>query len=364
MQRVRKSPKAVEEGYVPTYYPGAADIGNATLVEVTAGIQMRGMDFTLSKARTVSLRGHVIAPAGVNRQRAMIMVSPRGERFWNLTRRARALDPQGAFDIAEIGPGAYSVTAFLQDGKTSYSARQQVDVGASNIEDLILNLSEGAELSGQLRFEGRTPPGMAGISIALESPAEFGFRFGAAPYAQVKDDGTFVVSHLASEVYQVRLRWLPDGYYLKSVRIGDDELKEVGIDATREIGGPLLLTVSSNAGQIEGLVTNAKEQPVPGVTVVLVPEPKKRERFDMFQHLSTDQYGRYTFKTIEPGEYKLFAWEDVERGEYTDPEFLTPVENRGVAIGIQEGSREHADLKLIPAKPPDKPVQRAQPKTR
>lgn len=54
-------------------------------------------------------------------------------------------------------------------------------------------------------------------------------------------------------------------------------------------------------------------------------------------------------KNLEPGEYKLFAWEDVEYGAYTDPDFLRPFEDRGQSISVQEGSHENVQLNVIPA---------------
>jgi hypothetical protein len=54
-------------------------------------------------------------------------------------------------------------------------------------------------------------------------------------------------------------------------------------------------------------------------------------------------------KSIAPGGYKLFAWEDVESGEYQEPEFLKRFETLGHSVGIREGRRESAQLKLIPA---------------
>ena len=354
MPAARTSPKTAEESFAPTYYPGATDIANATALELAAGTQLRGVDFALSRVRTASVRGHLNAPPGVNRQMVMIMLMPRDSAYWTGMRRARAMDMQGAFEVAGVSPGSYNVTAFIQDGKRTLSANQHIDVGGGNLEDVTLNLSAGSELAGQLRFEGRTPPSLTGVDVGLDEFAGYEFRFGPRPNAEVKEDGSFTLTNIAGEVYRARVRGLPDGYYLKSARLGDDEVKDTGIDATREIAGPLLLTVSSRAGQIEGVVLNAREQPVPGAAVVLVPEPKKRERYDEFTHVTTDQYGRYTIKTIVPGEYKLFAWEDMEPGEYMDPEFLKPVEERGSAISIHEGSREVSDLKLIPAKPSPK----------
>lgn len=351
MRAARPASKAAEESYVPTYYPGTTDIGNATAIELASGTQLRGMDFTLFKTRTVHVRGRVNLPPGVKSQMVMITLLLRGPFISDFMRRARVLDPQGAFEVTDVHPGSYSLSARVQEDKTSYSAHQQLEVSGSNIENVVLNLSPDSEMAGQLRFEGQPPPGLTEIRIFLDDPEPSHIRFGPTPGGEVREDGSFTLSHVGSEIYRARVHGLPAGYYLKSVRIGDDELKEAGIDTTRGAAGPLLLTISDRAGQIEGVVLNAKQEPTPGATVVLVPEPKKRERYDAFKQVATDQYGRFILKTIEPGEYKLFAWEDVEPGEYMDPEFLKPVEERGYAVNIHEGSRESAELKLIPATP-------------
>ena len=53
--------------------------------------------------------------------------------------------------------------------------------------------------------------------------------------------------------------------------------------------------------------------------------------------------------SVEPGEYKIYAWEDVEFGAYQDPDFVKPVESHGQAVTIKENSREDLQLKVIPA---------------
>lgn len=345
--------KTADEHYLPTFYPGTADIGNATVIDLATGAQLRGMDFVLLKGRTVHVRGHVNAPPGVNRRMVMIMLAPRGV-FREFMRHTRVLDPQGTFDVADVRPGTYTLGAMARDEKTSYSARQQLEVNGSPIENVVLNLSPGFEMSGQLRFEGQPPPSLIGMRVSLGLPDSAGMGFGPPRFGEVREDGGFTVPNLGNEIYIVHVHGLPDRYYLKSVRLGDDELKDTAIDTSHGAAGPLLLTISANAGQIEGVVLNAKQQPAPGATVVLVPEPKKRDRYEDFKQVTTDQYGRFLLKTIEPGEYKLFAWEDIETGEYMDPAFLKPVESRGYPVSMHEGSRETAELNLIPVKPPAK----------
>jgi Polysaccharide lyase family 4, domain II len=95
-------------------------------------------------------------------------------------------------------------------------------------------------------------------------------------------------------------------------------------------------------------VLNGEQQAAPGATVVLVPEPKLRDRQDAYKTATSDQNGRFSLKNIGPGDYKLFAWEDIEPGIYMDADFLRPVEDRGHSIGIHEGSRETVHIGLIP----------------
>jgi hypothetical protein len=67
----------------------------------------------------------------------------------------------------------------------------------------------------------------------------------------------------------------------------------------------------------------------------------------LFKTTVTDTTGHFSITGVAPGEYKLFAWEQIEEGAYQDPEFLKPYENQGQAVAIREGSRETAQLKVI-----------------
>ena len=51
---------------------------------------------------------------------------------------------------------------------------------------------------------------------------------------------------------------------------------------------------------------------------------------------------------ITPGDYKLFAWENVEAGAWQNPDFIQGYENAGRPIRINEGSNESLQLPVIP----------------
>jgi hypothetical protein len=47
---------------------------------------------------------------------------------------------------------------------------------------------------------------------------------------------------------------------------------------------------------------------------------------------------------LPPGEYALYAWEDVEEGDWMDPGFLKKSE--GTAVTVLEGGVETLELRL------------------
>jgi alpha-tubulin suppressor-like RCC1 family protein len=104
----------------------------------------------------------------------------------------------------------------------------------------------------------------------------------------------------------------------------------------------------SLALKADGSVVDVSGNPASGATVVLVPDAAHRQRADLFKRTVTDTAGHFTLTGVSPGEYRLFAWEDVETGAYQDPEFLQPFESKGESITIREGGHESRQLKLIP----------------
>jgi hypothetical protein len=52
---------------------------------------------------------------------------------------------------------------------------------------------------------------------------------------------------------------------------------------------------------------------------------------------------------IAPGDYKLFAWEDIEPFSYFDADVLKQFEDNGKPIHVVETTKETHEIKVIPA---------------
>ena len=171
--------------------------------------------------------------------------------------------------------------------------------------------------------------------------------------ATVRSDGSFVIQNVADGSYRVGVYGMSEDFFLKSGRAGDEDLLDAGLTISRgQSPGSLELVVSSAAGRVDGVVFGEQKQPFSGASVVLVPDPPYRSRTELYKTTTTDQTGGFTLRGIAQGEYKLFAWEEIESGAYQDPDFLRTYEARGEALKVGEGGHYSPQLQLIPASEP------------
>jgi hypothetical protein len=158
------------------------------------------------------------------------------------------------------------------------------------------------------------------------------------------------VKPVSPDEYDVNIPNLPDDYYLKSIRLGHLDVTDTGVDFTQGIlASEMVVTISSNGGQVEGTVQNEKSEAAIGATVTLVPEASRRSLGYLYKVAAADGNGHFTLTGIKPGKYKVFAWEEVEPMAYRDPDFLKPYEWAGEAVSIEEKGRQVVQLKSIPA---------------
>jgi hypothetical protein len=69
---------------------------------------------------------------------------------------------------------------------------------------------------------------------------------------------------------------------------------------------------------------------------------------DMYKSTSTDPDGRFQLQGLPPGEYKVFAWDDIDKNALVDLDFMRSFENLGTLVRVTEGERPALEVSLIP----------------
>jgi len=346
------------EGYAPMYFPGTGDPAKAATITVKSGEEVRSLDFILRQVPVFKVRGRVFnAVTGKSATNASVQLRPRGSRVaWGFfDQLASSVDkPDGSFEIRNVPPGYYTLMAGLWEEERSYQARQQVDIGAADVEGLLLTFAEGATISGHLSWDGKPSFSESELSVYLW-PMEGGDKYGSGGGAKVPAAGNFTLTNVLEEKYHVGVWGTTEDCFVQSARYGSSDALGDGFTPRRGSDTTLEVTVSSRGARIDGVVKNSDELPAAGVWVVLIPDEARRSQEWLYKSATTDQYGRFVLRGITPGEYKLFSWDEVERGAWQDADFLQPYEDKGQKVRLELGARELVELKLIETKKEQKP---------
>jgi protocatechuate 3,4-dioxygenase beta subunit len=336
----RPKSAAREERYVSTLYPKASNINQATIIQVLPGGEVPGIDIVVSKRGTFHVSGKVVG-YGPAYQHTRVQLEAVGVR-WEINRRGAdiAPDAKGNFDFGGVTPGNYIVSASFVLTGTFSRAVQLIQVEDADVNDISLAPST-AILRGRVRVNGDRKLNFRSLAIDLVSP------YSAPHTATISADGDFVFQGLAHYVYRIHIS-VDDDFYVKSVRLGGQELPERALDfTTAEQPGVLEIQLDADGGRIDGVVTNDNGVPATNAVVVLIPDSRHRDESGLFKNTTTNQNGDFAMRGITPGSYKLFAWDDIEPGMWWDSEFLSHYENKGEEMTIERGAHVSPSLHLI-----------------
>ena len=328
------------EGYATTYYPGTTEMGSAAPIEVRAMEEQR-VNFTMVPTRVFKVSGRVVDASGQPVRQGMAMLMPRSGAFAMIGPGGFSPIQNGKFEMRGVVPGSYYVMAGTRD-EESQAGRRDVEVGAGDVDNVNLNLTEGGEIRGSVKFvdfAGKQPDAM---NIMLQ-PKRAGMFFGMSS-ATAKADGSFVLKGVFPEDYVTIIGNLPTDTFIKSVKVGGDEIATTGFNGAK--GSTMEIVISGRAGKIEGTVTDADGKPFAGATVVLTSDKPFRTRRTSTETTSTDQYGHFTFRGLRPANYQVGAWQDIDEEEYSDPDFARRQSSNLASVKLSEGESQTKDLKL------------------
>ena len=323
-----------EESYGGSYYPGTPDSSAASMVGVDAGLTMQGINLTLRPTKAANIRGRVMNPG--NNVMVGLMKDGGGHSMG-------VNEPDGKFEWQGVSPGSYILTAASTVSGRNYSARLPIQVGAADLEGIELHLMPPMEISGQIRVEGKTSAKLSGLSVNLEGGDQGASEAGGG----TKEDGSFTFEDLPPAVYQIS-PFLPEDLYLKAVLWSGGNVMQSGIDLTKGAAeSKLVVVLSANGGQIDGVVEDDQSAPAVKAMVTLVPSSVRPSK-SLGKFALTSPAGHFHMQGIAPGSYKLFAWEAVDINQVMyDPDFVTSFLAQAQSVEISEGSKGSVQLKLI-----------------
>jgi hypothetical protein len=338
-----------EKGYGKIYYPNALEAARASSIYVKEGEEISSIDIFMKEVTVYRVRGNVqyLFPHKGTGD-TQLVVAHRGQMTdWDPMAVQMVAKDDNSFEIPDLAPGEYTVTAFFFDQGKSFSTQEDVDVADADVNGLTLVIAPGVDIPGQLLWDGN--PSLEGerASIYLAPAEESGVIVWGGAQAHLEEKSQFTLKEVSQGTYRINVNGISKDCYIKEVQFGENVLPDHVLHAKRGVSGELRITISSKGARLQGIVANDESLPVAGVWVVAVPEESKRSLRYLYKAVTTDQYGRYDLRGLVPGKYMIFAWDGVARGEWEDPEFLKTNGAKAVTVEVSDSDTKSTDLQLI-----------------
>ena len=332
-----------EMGYAATYYPQGTDSTQAVASEVAPGAEVTGVDIRLHSVPVYHIRGKLnqgsdSGPSGG------VTAAPCGSATpsVNVDQLRSMVNQSGAFDIPGVTPGTWCVT--LQRGGPNARAygTATASITDHSVEGVIVDVAAMTAVPGVVIVDGQSTQ-QPNFNITLQRSGAFAQNGNA----QVKDLA-FSIANVVPETYQVMVRGLPQGWYLKSMQYGSQDISE-GTVTLHNDGTTLTLVVGTDGGQLSGTVQTDSGDPAINARVIVAPTDRFANRRDLLKFTGVDPTGHFQSNGLAPGEYKVYACEDPDFSLWYAVELRNELSSHATTITINAGSSSTAQLKTISA---------------
>lgn len=354
-------------GLAPTFFPGTVSAEDAQRIEVTAGTEVPGVDFSLLPARLARISGVVVDSRGRPATGHAVLLSPDrpdGARLLGGVPVAET-DGAGRFTLENVAPNEYRLDvraaayfeAMAQGSRAGQT--QQADapefasvpltVTGEDLAGVSVRLTAGHQVTGRIVVEGAEPdprmldalrvsvmPGSGGASAAM-----------LAAHAPVAADGTFQVRGLMGRRF-VRVNGLPRGWALKSVRAGGIDITDEGIEILENVEG-MEIVVTTTPTLVLGVVTDAAGALVPEAAVIIFPEARERRTGPHNRYVTTVRTGadgKFEARALPVGTYFAIAVPDLQDGEWAEPDNLDRLAAHATRFMLSDGGTATIALRV------------------
>jgi hypothetical protein len=301
--------------YPTLFYPGASNAKSAQVVTLTAGAEKSGVDFQMRPVPVTLIHGKVIAGSGDWRGRKdlrveLIPIDPSGPGWFGFP--GGEIDPKdGTFELSSVFPGSYRLVAYSQDfsvrgqqtgASDQVGAVMRVDVTDKPME-LSLPLHRAFDISGTVEIErgndtaNPVTPGQ--INFQLRSETQFG---GAPAPTLINEDGSFTIKSVLPGEWRIQL--FGPSVFVKSVRLGSEEVTNRLLDLTSGTAAPLRIVVSANMATIKGTA------PVGQIVFAATLDGATLDKDDPTagqRAAEVDSSGHFDLPSLPPGKYRVIA---------------------------------------------------------
>ncbi len=346
---------APNTAYVPTFYPGVTELEQASKIDVSPGAELSGFEIKLQKAKVVKVRGKILDAEGRPAKNYFVNLMPKDSVFFGPFGPQFARSADGGFELQSVQPGIYVLHVQAEmGGPRGGTHREPLTVGTENIDDLVIRMSAPVRLEGVVVAKNDAKVDFPAVRIMLFDETGRMGAVGSGGQQAPKEDGTFAVEGVTPGKYRLQTYFgmmgssPGEGIYLESMQYGDRDITGLAFEVPPGGSAPLRIVFNSGAGVVEGSVTK-DSLPVSSAMVILLNADRSKKDMTFTRMGSTDQTAKFSIKSVPPGEYLAFAFDNLEEfGFWEDDEQFKKIAGKGVKVSVARSGSVNIGVSVIP----------------
>lgn len=359
-----RSPAAPVSGYVPIFYPSATDPLMAQSVELKAGEERLGLDIQMQRLPAPTLQATIVGPEGSVERAEFRFARRSAVQALNSTRVGR-VPAHGRIEFGTVSAGDYTLRVDARatpsnsigsqapaNNPTTLWAVADLTLGTTPVA-VTLQLQPAMTLSGRVAFTTTSTPlptDPSSVRVSLVPPTDSA-AVGSA--ASLSTDGTFTLAGVTPGRFRVTATVPttagPPLWALESVAMDGrdvtDQLVDIGPGETRS----LIVTFTDQIAELTGTITNVAGVPVTDYFVLVAPADRQYWTHPSRRIVNTrpDVGGRFTFRGLPPGDYRIAVTTDLVPEDLADGNALQRLMLEAVAVTIGPGERKVFDIRTV-----------------
>ena len=378
--------RSAQEANQSTYYPNSPTVEGAAKLDIKSA-SIETLQIRLRRGANYSIRGTVEMPTGASNSVQIQIFS--GGADSNGQVNSVAVRPTGQFESPNLPPGSYTlfarynVPATTANLQKTWAGRADAIVRGANVENVSIRLTEGGEIAGRLSVEGysnitdffatlpnnnvrpaqtinaggqvTTVNRLARPAIILLSAENLPSN---AAQTQVGEDGTFRVSNVLPMKYTLTVNNIPPMSYLKSARIGGQDVTRSIIDFTSGVSGAIEIVLSTKPASLAisppaSLATLTPAQSAgtspQGLQATIWPAiPDRASQTGGIYTAFLNTQGAIRIPSLAPGDYLAVVWEESPPQDIARiPDFLARFNDLASKVTLREGETGSVEPRLI-----------------
>ena len=360
-------------GYSPVCYPGTVSAGLASPITLGVAEERPGVDIQLQLAPLARVEGTVANATGAQLRGINVSLSDAQQSGLSIGNISARTDAEGRFRLMNVPPGQYRLTARATirpeqpaaggrgaapaAGRATAAQRPaaitvwaaaDITVDGRNLANVLLSLQQGISLSGQVAFDGTSAPPADLTRIRVSASPVEPTGFGGSSSARVDRSGRFTIPSVPPGRYRLTAGGAAN-WTVESSSIGGQDAIDFPfeVEGNENIGGAVI-TFTDRQTELTGTVTDDKNQPAPEFTLVVFPADSRywTASSRRIQNTRPGTDGRYTFRNLPPGDYRLAPVYDLEPGATSDPAFLQQLETTALRVSLLPGEKKTQDMRI------------------